>query len=697
MNWSTFVTRGKKAMRMPPRVLLARLQDEVKQQTKRPWATAYPHLLTDRTVLGGATNVARWWDSRLQSGPFFLHPTDRERWASAFEARYPGLNESLVAAAERVLRHEFDLLGSGPVNVGGTLPWHSDFKTGREWPVRFCKDIEYLELDRPSDVKVPWELSRAQHFPLLGQAFWLTGDERYAREFVAEVGDWIDRNPLAYGVNWACAMDVALRAANWMWGFYFMGAADACAGESFRRKLIRSLYMHGEFVSRNLETSDINGNHYLSDAVGLIFMGVLFRDTPDGARWLETGERILDREIEAQIYPDGVDHEGSTPYHRLVLELFLTGFLLLEKAGRAVPKSAWQRLERMLDFVAAYTKPNGLAPLVGDADDGRVQKLGTQDVNDHRYLLSTCAVRFGRGDHKRDAGSFADESFWLLGPDGAVAFDALEAANEPRRSAAFPDGGFYVLRNPSSHLFIDCGDVGMRGRGGHGHNDILSFELFMNGVNIVTDCGAFVYTASREWRNRFRSTAFHNTIQVDDEEVNRFVEPNALWQLVDDAKPAEVRWVFGPSGDFWQGSHTGYQRLPQPSTPSRAIWMDAERPLAAFRDGVAGIGRRRVTERWHLDPECQVAIHDGDCRITSAAKEIWMLPAEPAAAMFTLEDGWVSKSYGVKTPSKVIVFDHDAELPFSLSYIFADARLEFSARASAMAALERAANSSKGE
>ena len=122
------------------------------------------------------------------------------------------------------------------------MPWHSDFKTGREWPVRFCKDIEYLELDRPSDVKVPWELSRAQHFPVLGQAYWLTGDERYAREFVAEVDDWIDRNPLAYGVNWACAMDVALRAVNWMWGFYFMGAAAACAGESFRRKFIRSLY-----------------------------------------------------------------------------------------------------------------------------------------------------------------------------------------------------------------------------------------------------------------------------------------------------------------------------------------------------------------------------------------------------------------------------------------------------------------------
>jgi hypothetical protein len=206
-----------------------------------------------------------------------------------------------------------------------------------------------------------------------------------------------------------------------------------------------------------------------------------------------------------------------------------------------------------------------------------------------------------------------------------------------------------------------------------------------------------VYTASREWRNRFRSTAFHNTIQVDGEEVNRFVEPNALWQLVDDAKPAEVRWGFGLSGDFWQGSHTGYQRLVKPSTPSRGIWMDAERPLVAFRDAVAGTGRRRVTERWHLDPGCKVTIHEGDCRIASGSKEFWMLPADPAASMFTLEDGWVSKSYGVKTPTMVIVFDHDAELPFSLSYIFADARLEQPARADAMAALERAASSSKGE
>ena len=50
----------------------------------------------------------------------------------------------------------------------------TDFKTGREWPLEYCTDIDYNELDRPTDVKVPWELSRCQHFTRFGQAYWLT-------------------------------------------------------------------------------------------------------------------------------------------------------------------------------------------------------------------------------------------------------------------------------------------------------------------------------------------------------------------------------------------------------------------------------------------------------------------------------------------------------------------------------------------
>jgi hypothetical protein len=689
MNWQTLVTRGRKALRMPPRVLLRRLREEARHQTRRPWAALHPSLLRDAAVLGGRP-IDDWWRDRLEAGPFFLRPADRDRWTVAFRARFPGADAAILQDADRVLRHEFDLLGSGPQQLGAVLPWHTDFKTGRQWPLQYCRDIEYLELDRPSDVKVPWELSRAQHLTTIGQAYWLSGDERYATEFVAEVTDWLSRNPLGFGVNWACAMDVALRAVSWIWGFYFLGDAAECRDRAFRLAFARSLFMHGEFISRNLETSDINGNHYLSDALGLVFLGVIFRDTDAGRSWLELGSRILIAEMPLQVHADGVDHEGSTPYHRLVLELFLVGYCLGEKAGVAIPAENWQRLQRMLDFVAAYTKPDGSIPLLGDADDGRVHKLGRQPLNDHRYLLSTAAARFKSADFKSAATRFWDESFWMLGPDGAAAFDALPAATARHRSAAFPEGGYYVLRNPSTHVFVDCGEVGMRGRGGHGHNDALSFELFLAGANLITDCGAYVYTASREWRNRFRSTAFHNTIQIDGEEINRFVEPNALWQFHDDARPRDVRWSFERDGSFWTGAHTGYQRLKEPCVPVRSLWLDPDRPLLAIEDRVEGAGRHRLRWCWHFDPSCVATLEEDGCRVATAGGERWWLPAQPLPGALRLEDAWVSASYGVKTASTVLVLDVDSVVPMTFTYVFADVRLDGPGRSRALSALAAA-------
>ena len=80
-----------------------------------------------------------------------------------------------------------------------------------------------------------------------------------------------------------------------------------------------------------------------------------------------------------------------------------------------------------------------------------------------------------------------------------------------RRRGRFGDGGFFVMRNAVDHVFVDCGRIGLADRGGHGHNDCLSFEAVLDGVHLVTDCGSFVYTRSFEERNRFRSTASHNT------------------------------------------------------------------------------------------------------------------------------------------------------------------------------------------
>jgi len=668
-------TRLRRALRRPPRYLIGRAWDSARRRTRRPWSFIYPWLLTERALLAALSSrdLDQLW-SDLSRQPFFISNAERRSITERFLAEYPDAREEILQAADTVLRHEFDLLGSGPHVLGSRLPWHTDFKTGRDWPLMYSRDIHYDELDRPSDVKVPWELSRCQHFIRLGQAYWLTGDERYAHEFTAETADWIASNPFCRGVNWACAMDVALRAVSWIWGFHFFADADACRDPGFRGAFLRSLFLHGEFIVQFLEKADLNGNHYLCDGVGLVFLGSFFGRSTQGQRWLSLGRSIVEGEILKQTTPDGVDFEASIAYHRLVLEAFLTSYLLLRKHGREPPDACWARLARMCDFVAAYTKPNGHAPLIGDADDGRVQILGTEDRNDHRYLLSTAAVVLSRGDFKTTAGRCWGDTFWLLGSDAPARFEELRDAPAESRSRAFAEGGFYILRSRDTHVIVDCGEVGFGGRGGHGHNDILSFELFLSGFNVVTDCGAYLYTASAEWRNRFRSTAFHNTVQVDREELNRFLAPQALWQLRYDAVPVDPALQLGERADCFRGGHRGYERLPSPVRHVRTIVVDKGCSRIAVHDRLSGEGEHEFVWRFHLDPAACAEAFGSVVRIASGSHEVWFTHEAAAPLTLTLETGWVSPSYGVKLPSTVVNVRGLVTVPFETSFGFASER-----------------------
>jgi hypothetical protein len=674
---SEFLERVRRASKKTPRQLAARLVEMGSAQLQQPWARVYPHVLTERALLkaAAAPSIDALWERQLQA-PFFVAPERRDALSRTFRARYPDAPDAIVAGADRILRHEFDLLGSGCVTLARELPWHTDFKSGRQWPIEYAAHLEFLEINRPTDVKVPWELSRCQHFTTLGQAYWLTGDEKYAREFVDEASDWIARNPWAYGVNWVCAMDVALRAVSWIWGFYFLGAADACRSAAFRASFLRALFMHGAFIAGHLERGDVNGNHYLCDAVGLVFLGTFFRATSQGRSWLQTGKDIVDTEIFKQTSDDGVDFEKSTSYHRLVLEAFLTSHLLLEGHGDRLSPRWLARLERMIEFVEAYTKPDGTVPLIGDADDGRVQKLGLQGINDHRYLLAVGAVLFNRGDFKRGSDGFGDEAFWLLGAEAAEAFDAIDAPAAPLESKAFHEGGFYVLRTDRAHVIVDCGEVGMHGRGGHGHSDITSLEIWLAGMNLVSDCGAYLYTASRDWRNRFRSTAFHNVLQVDGEELNRLISPDHLWQLRDDARPLDVAWRWGEGADYFRGSHNGYARLDPPVRVTRKVLLVKDGPDVLVRDSADGSGSHQLVWRFHLDPAVSAAIDHDDVHLRVADREAWLQIVDPLpGSRITVEDGWISPSYGVRMKTEVVVISVRASLPVHATYRIGLARI----------------------
>ena len=76
------------------------------------------------------------------------------------------------------------------------------------------------------------------------------------------------------------------------------------------------------------------------------------------------------------------------------------------------------------------------------------------------------------------------------------------------------------MRHNNDYCFISCGPNGQNDNGGHAHNDKLSFEHMLDGQDVVVDPGTYVYTPNPDWRNKLRSTAYHNTVQIDGIEQN---------------------------------------------------------------------------------------------------------------------------------------------------------------------------------
>lgn len=498
--------------------------------------------LVDRIQYGFLYQGSSLTSGLLPKKFFRAEPSDDI--ARAYREAFPGHESHKLAQADGFCAHIFDLLGSGPTQLDSarhgsdSIDWHCDFKSGYRWDERsFYADIPYAHKEGV-DIKVPWELSRFQHLTRLGQASFLSGDTRYSDEFVSEITDWIAHNRVGHGVNWVCPMDVAIRAVNWLVAAeYFESGSFSPA---FLLEFNASLYEHGQFIRSHLENkTEFSGNHYLADLAGLFFIAHYCPDFRESAEWAEFARTELILEMERQVYEDGCSFEASTSYHRLALEIFFYCEVLAQKIDTPFPDAYQKKLRKMFEFSLHCIKPNGRIPQIGDNDNGRFLKFAERDVLDHRYLLSLAAVHYRSSDFKLPHSGFDEEVFWVFGEQSKKIWSDLPYRTRPLASRSFTEAGWFILRHGSDYCFVSCGPNGLNGKGAHAHNDKLSFELCVDGEDIVVDPGSYSYTAFPRHRNEFRLTHTHNTLQIGGVEQNRIPDTD-LFSLADDVAIPEV-------------------------------------------------------------------------------------------------------------------------------------------------------------
>jgi hypothetical protein len=632
------------------RRLIAMSPAEAYDRLRQSWSARFD-LACSRV---GFSFEAKLRSADRQPGTFFFDPQSVPSLCALLKQRLPQQADRIIAQAEQICRHRFDLLGYEDLDYGTEIDWHCDRVHDRRAPLQPWFKIRYLDFEEVGDSKVTWELNRHQHLVTLAKACRLSGNEKFVAELLEQWNHWQRNNPYPIGINWASSLEVGLRSLSWLW-MYFLLVDSPTLPADFHIRWLRALAINGRHIEQHLSTYFSPNTHLLGEAVALFFIGTLCPEIPAAQRWKLRGWQMVLQEAERQVLSNGLHFEQSTYYHVYALDFFLHARILASANGVAVPPAFDQTIEKMLSALCVLGSA-AAPPRLGDDDSGRLFD-GRRNRAEHMLdPLATGAAIFGRGDLKSVAGDLREETLWLLGEPGVAKFDAIGSPLPVQSAASLAIDGLHVLSSPESkeQLVFDAGGQGAL-TAGHGHADALSVTLAANGRVLLIDPGTCEYVGRQ--RNLFRGTAAHNTLRVDEADQ---AEPQGPFGWAEIPRVRTERRISGKIFDLIAASHNGYSRLKSPVAHQRWIFS----PHSGFyfvRDVALGAGDHHLELFWHLDAGLSPQ-PDGEF-VGSDGSGVCLLTAGMAGwSREILEDRW-SPAYGITAPAYTLRFRRVVQLP----------------------------------
>ena len=489
----------------------------------------------------------------------------------------------------------------------------------------------------------------------LGIAYLTSGDKKYYLKFKEFSESWMAQNPLGQLDGWH-PYTISRRVVNWIYAYELFRPLWVEEDRVFPEKFLQSLCVQCDFLFHNLEYQGY-GNHLLANVKTLIFGGLFFEGkTPD--RWLRTGLRLLQQELDEQILSDGGHFERSPMYHLLVMKDLIECFVALNASGHKPWPGLRKKIDDMARFTEAMLTPEGRIPLLNDS---------AYDLSPDPRELIGMAKHLGQQTDP-PPGLRAFSSLLLGAPAGVL---TPSSKGESLHSVALKDTGYFVLRGADrSALILDCGPVCPDYLPPHAHADTLSYELWVNGIGIITDSGVYEYT-SGIWRDFFRSTRAHNTVTVDGENQS---EVWGSFRVARRAYPHDVIWIATEEGDYFCGGHDGYRRLKDPVLHRRRV-LHLKGEFWMVLDQITGRGQHRADSFIHIHPEATVDLKTSGMLRASrdgSTLTVWAFDYDHldfCSGQIHPPQGWYSPEFGIKRPRQTFCLTRAGSVPFCVGYV----------------------------
>ena len=396
----------------------------------------------------------------------------------------------------------------------------------------------------------------------------LAGDRRALPSLLEQVDRWISATAGGRGDGWD-PYPTSIRVIHWMRLLVVTGhelpAARTSAIEASVAAQLRQLRSRIEW--------HLLGNHVLKNLCALAWGACLY-EGPDADDWRDRPVQWLHREYRTQVLRDGA-HEERTPAYHLIALHDLLEVLSVARAAETEWPALVEVAHRMHRAGSRFIRADGSLHLFGDsANDSGASWADVEHL----------ARRLLRPEPPRDVGA------WALA-----------------------DAGYWGARVGPAQLIIDCGPIGAPHQPAHGHCDLLSFELDIDGAPVFVDSGVHGYEGD-PFRAYARSTAAHNTVAIAGREQAEVWHVFRVGRrprvLSAGARASEPEYVFAGS----------YQPYGSTAIHEREVRLAPNR--LQIVDRIACRTPLPVDCYLHLHPAWRARIEDREVRIAHGQREL---------------------------------------------------------------------------
>ena len=349
-----------------------------------------------------------------------------------------------------------------------------------------------------------YQKHRHQWMEPQAKAYRTTGDEAYFKNWVEVYGSWMEAYPFPGAGTKYPPEGGAENDVDYQW------KGLQVAERVLSQINILSYYIYSENFTPAWLTEVLNlfagqvelmrNNYYqtsnilITQAQAVATAGILMPEFKNSGEWAAEGCAKLKENLDSQFLEDGVQYELDPSYHIAAIADFLEINDLVKLNGRTdlLGDDFLAKLRDAMTFVADITYPDYSLDNWND----------TRSASYSRSVLTRNFTKY--------ADAFPDEPYFKW-----MATGGAQGSNPGWFSKAYPDAGYYMLRNgwdtKSTMMVLKNNDNASNAW--HCQPDNGTFGIWRNGRNFFPDAGCYSYNTDSD-RAKYAATINHNTISM---------------------------------------------------------------------------------------------------------------------------------------------------------------------------------------